>query len=167
MNRFQRPPLGKQFTSQPIEQFRVRRLRSTEAKIAGRIDDALPKMPVPKSIHNHTPGERIGWINNPLRQRDSTIGITHLWRTKDLPRLSPTKATGRNDRSWRFRVTAIEQMNNRRRLRNDAEKQLAARPVRPTQSPQLPIAAAVAASGPDRRHRSMEYQRAQAEDHQN
>src|SRR5687767_7122083 len=41
------------------------------AKVARRGNDSTPEMVLPEAVHHHARGQRVFWIDDPLRQRHS------------------------------------------------------------------------------------------------
>ena len=56
---------------QRIEELGVCRTAAAAAEIAGRVDDAAAEMPVPDAVDDHSPGEGMRGVDNPLGERDS------------------------------------------------------------------------------------------------
>ena len=48
---------------------------TSEAEVARRRDDALPEMMVPKPVHEHAAGERVGRMGDPLCQQAAALPL--------------------------------------------------------------------------------------------
>ena len=80
---------------QVVEQFRVSRRIAAEAEIARRADDAEPEMMHPHAIDDHARGERVGGIDDGLRQFEPPAAVVEdlvVCRRPDNSRTAAARA---------------------------------------------------------------------------
>ena len=75
-----------EFGCQPIEQFRMGRLPTVEAKVIGSVDQSLSEMVLPDPIHHHAGGQRITGIGNPIGKAESAFPLGRIGGKTQLGR---------------------------------------------------------------------------------
>ena len=85
VDRLQRPSARLQTCGQPIDKLWMRRRLAPESKVAWCAHESLPEMMVPKSVDDHTRGERIVGTCDPFGERPPPASLLGLIRTKINP----------------------------------------------------------------------------------
>ena len=80
----------------------MRRRSPRAAEIGQRLDDASPEVVIPDPVDENSRGERILWIGQPLRERESATGRAfERWR-----HFERCPAVGQNGRDARTDIVA-------------------------------------------------------------
>ena len=69
VERFERPAVRDKLRSEPVEQLRMARGGARSTEVARCLDKAGAEVPLPHPVGDHTGGERIGRVNDPVGKR--------------------------------------------------------------------------------------------------
>ncbi len=71
----QAPAVRDEFIREVVEEFGMARWAATDTEIAGRVHQTLAEMVMPETVHDHTSGEWVVGMRDPIRERESALGF--------------------------------------------------------------------------------------------
>src|SRR5262249_36870383 len=107
-----------QLAGQPVEQLGMGRLGAIAAEIVGCIDQSAAKVVLPDAAPDRPPGQDVGWIGYPVRQRGTagTLAVRLGFLAGEGGAWNTGKWTGGNLLARSLHVAAVQDVDRSRSM---------------------------------------------------